>query len=55
MSGFFSDGVFISSTYDEHLQRECDECGDWYKKGYTLKHSDVEDYHDTSKVISMLR
>jgi hypothetical protein len=55
MSGFFSDGVFISSTYDEHLNRECDDCSDWYQKGYTLKHAEVDDYHDTDKVISMLK
>ena len=55
MAGFFSDGVFITSIYDERKNRECNDCGDWYKKGYTLKHSDVQDYHDTDKVIAMLK
>ena len=55
MAGFFSDGVFISSMYDERKNRKCDDCGDWYKKEYTLKHADVADYHDTDTVISMLK
>jgi hypothetical protein len=55
MAGYFSDGVFINSMYDEHKNRQCDECGDWYLKGYSLKHSEVEDYHDSEKVISMLK
>ena len=55
MAGFFSDGVFISSMYDERQDKDCDDCGDWYQKGYTLKHADVADYHDTDTVISMLK
>ena len=54
MAGFFSDGVFISSMYDERIGRECEDCQDWFKPGYTLKHSEVQDYHDTSDVISLL-
>ena len=53
-AGYFSDNVFISSIYDENTERQCDECGDWLQKGYTLKHSEVEDYHDTDNVISMI-
>jgi hypothetical protein len=54
MAGYFSDGVFVSSMYDERKHRECNDCGDWLKTGYTLKHADVVDYHDTSNVISIL-
>jgi len=54
-AGFFSDGVFISSIYDEKLNRQCDDCDDWLQSGYTLKHSQVDDYHKTAKVIDILR
>lgn len=55
IAGFFSDGVFISSMYDERIGRQCENCQDWFKPGYTLKHSEVQDYHDTSSVISLLQ
>jgi hypothetical protein len=55
MAGYFSDGVFIGSMYDEKMDRQCDDCDDWLKTGYTLKHSMVADYHDTNTVISMLK
>jgi len=55
MAGYFSDGVFISSMYDEQKNRECNECDEWSKNGYTLKHAEVDNYHDTSKVISMIK
>jgi len=55
MAGFFSDGVFISSFYDEKSDRTCDDCGDWLQTGHTLKHSEVQDYHDEKKVISQLQ
>uniref|UniRef100_A0A6C0HZX1 Uncharacterized protein n=1 Tax=viral metagenome TaxID=1070528 RepID=A0A6C0HZX1_9ZZZZ len=55
MAGFFSDGIFIASMYDERKSRQCEDCDDWFKKGYTLKHSEVENYHDTEKVISILK
>lgn len=55
MAGFFSDGVFISSMYDERIGRQCEDCQDWFKPGYTLKHSEVQNYHDTSSVISLLQ
>jgi hypothetical protein len=55
MAGYFSDGVFISSMFDERKNRHCDNCDDWFLKGYSLKHAEVEDYADTDNVISMLR
>jgi hypothetical protein len=55
MSGFFSDGVFIASMYDERKNRQCNDCEDWLQRGYTLKHAEVENYHDTTKVINMLK
>jgi 7-cyano-7-deazaguanine synthase in queuosine biosynthesis len=62
MAGYFSDGVFISSMYNEtgsmYNKKEdvhCNECGDWYLKGYSLKHSQVDDYHETEKVIDFLK
>jgi hypothetical protein len=55
MAGFFSDGVFIISIYDEPKDRVCEECDDWSKKGYTLKHSEVADYYDTNNVISLIK
>jgi len=54
-AGYFSDGVFITSIYDEPKNRECNECDNWSKSGYTLKHSEVSDYHDTDNVISLLK
>jgi len=55
MAGYFSDGVFIGTMYDEKMDRQCDDCDDWLQNGYTLKHSMVADYHYTNKVISMLK
>ena len=55
MAGFFSDGVFVSSFYDEKSDRKCDNCDDWLQNGYTLKHLNVIDYHDQQSVISQLQ
>jgi hypothetical protein len=54
-AGYFSDGVFITSIYDEPNDRVCEECGDWSNSGYTLKPSEVDDYHDTDTVINKLK
>jgi hypothetical protein len=54
-AGYFSDGVFITSIYDEPKDRVCKDCADWSNSGYTLKHSEVDDYHDTDTVINKLQ
>ena len=60
MSGFFSNGIFISEGHTFTLgketdQRSCGEdCKSWLFSGYTLKHSYVKDYYDTATVIKLL-
>jgi hypothetical protein len=41
--------------YDERIGRQCEDCDDWLQTGYTLKHSNVIDYHDEQTVISQLQ
>ena len=55
MSGFFSDGIFISEGHYEDSNSYCNNCGDWLKHGYTISHSDVNDYNNTETVIPLLR
>lgn len=54
VSGFFGNGIFITEEHfrERILNSTCD--AKEFKKGYTLKHSDVIDYKDTEKVISQL-
>jgi len=54
MAGFFSDGLFYSSMYDETKDRELKDSNGWLLNGYTLKHSEVSDYYDTKTVINSL-
>ena len=51
MSGFFSDGLFISEGHSNSL---CTNCSEWLVRGYSIDHKDVKSYHDTDKVISLL-
>jgi hypothetical protein len=56
MSGFFSDGLFISEGhYASGSNIKCNDCGDWLKNGYSIEHHDVMDYYDTDSVIKMLK
>jgi hypothetical protein len=55
MAGFFSDGLFFSSMYDEGKDRELKDSDGWLLNGYTLKHSEVADYYDTNTVIKSLK
>jgi hypothetical protein len=50
MSGFFSDGIFISEGH----QSLCTDCGKWLVHGYSIDHKNVKSYHDTDNVISLL-
>ena len=54
MSGFFSDGIFISEGHytDKYV---CDNCDEWLLHGYSIQHSEVENYHDTDSVIQKLK
>ena len=55
MSGFFSDGTFITSVHYASGGRgnKCAECT-WQLKGYDLEHEDVVDYYDTDTIITQL-
>jgi hypothetical protein len=56
MSGFFSDGIFISSGhYCEEKNIKCYNCKSWLKHNNTLEHADVPDYNDTEYVINKLK
>ena len=58
MSGFFGNGIFMAEGHyinDENFpESQCTDCT-WLKHGHCLKHSDVDDYYDTDKVVSLLR
>jgi hypothetical protein len=58
MSGFFGNGIFMAEGHyinDKNFpDSKCTDCK-WLKHGHCLKHSEVEDYYDTDKVISLLR
>jgi hypothetical protein len=58
MSGYFGNGVFIAEGHyinDENFpESQCTECH-WLKHGHCLRHSEVEDYYDTDRVISLLK
>ena len=56
MSGFFGKGLFYSGGHREEKDKTpgCTLCSKWLITNYELKHSMVDDYHDTEKVISML-
>lgn len=54
MSGYFSDGKFVSSThYFEGSDRKCNGC-EWMYKGYDVDHKDIADYYDYDQVIKQL-
>jgi hypothetical protein len=50
MSGFFSDGIFISEGH----RSLCTDCDEWLVRGYSIDHKNVKSYHDTDNVISLL-
>jgi hypothetical protein len=51
MSGFFSDGLFISEGH----KSTCGNCSEWLLHGYSIDHKNVKSYHDTDKVILLLK
>ena len=56
MSGFFGKGLFYSGGHREEKEKKpgCTLCDKWLITKYELKHSMVDDYHDTDKVIQLL-
>jgi hypothetical protein len=60
MSGFFSDGVFVSEGHYHEKDgnqyfHKCTDCDKWLKRGYNIKHDNIPDYYDTEKVIAILK
>lgn len=57
MSGFFGKGLFYSGGHIEEKDKKagCTMCNKWLINKYEIKHSMVDDYHDTDKVISLLK
>jgi len=57
MSGYFGNGVYVQPSIlnIEKNTDKCSDCDDWVIKGYNVNHNDVNDYHDTDKVIGMLK
>jgi len=51
MGGFFNDGLFISEGH----QSLCNNCGKWLVRGYGIDHNKVDNYYDTSNVITLLK
>ena len=56
MSGFFGKGLFYSGGHIEEKDKKagCTMCNKWLINKYEIKHSMVDDYHDTDKVIQLL-
>lgn len=50
MSGFFSDGIFISEGHGSL----CTTCNKWLVRGYSIDHKNVNNYYDTDNVITLL-
>jgi alpha-N-acetylglucosamine transferase len=57
MSGFFGKGLFYSGGHIEENDKKtgCTLCDKWLITKYEIKHSMIDDYHDTEKVISILK
>jgi hypothetical protein len=57
MSGFFNDGIFISEGHyiENNINSSCNNCGPWLKRGYSINHSEIKDYNDTTEVIAKLK
>ena len=57
MSGFFGKGKFYSGGHiDENDKKSnCTLCNKWLITDYDVKHSSINDYYDTKKVISILQ
>lgn len=51
MSGFFNNGIFISEGHESM----CTNCGKWLVSGYSIDHNKVNNYYDTSNVITLLK
>uniref|UniRef100_A0A6C0ESE3 PI-PLC Y-box domain-containing protein n=1 Tax=viral metagenome TaxID=1070528 RepID=A0A6C0ESE3_9ZZZZ len=52
MSGFFGNGLYIQPNFIDN-DKECDDCDSEYK-GYSIRHSSVEDYHNIDEVYKLL-
>jgi alpha-N-acetylglucosamine transferase len=57
MSGFFGKGLFYSGGHIEEKDKKagCTMCNKWLINNYEVKHSMIDDYHNTDKVISILK
>ena len=55
MSGFFGNGIYISTELKSDGSYNCNSCNDIILQGYNLLHENVIDYHDTAKVINLLK
>ena len=55
MSGFFGKGIFYSAGLQESDKKtNCTLCNNFLINKYNVKHSSIDDYYDTQKVISIL-
>ena len=55
MSGFFGKGIFYSAGLQESDKKtNCTLCNKFLINKYDVKHSSIDDYYDTKKVISIL-
>lgn len=52
MSGFFGNGLYIQPNFIDN-DKECDDCVSDYK-GYSIRHSSVEDYNNIDEVYKLL-
>ena len=53
MSGFFGEGMFLSSEHSPENSCDSTECS-LFMKGYNIPHEQVESYHDIEKVYTLL-
>ena len=53
MSGYFGNGIFIQPTQMEFDVELCENCDNTYK-GYNIKHSQVNNYHDFDEIYKLL-
>lgn len=56
MSGFFGNGIFITSEHleEQEAKLDCNLCDEWMFKGYQIKHNTVHDYFDITELIPLL-
>jgi len=55
MSGFFGNGIFISSELKNKKEEDCKSCNNVILYGYNLSHEKVNDYNDTETIIDKLK